>query len=67
METIKAGTIGIVEAHHFTFDHTPSWQFNEITRFLMSRQQATTYSEIKSMYGHDTFLELKGIWREAPP
>ncbi len=34
----------------------PSWQSREITRFLMSRQQDTTYCEIKSTYGHDAFL-----------
>ncbi|NIM14130.1 MAG: homoserine O-acetyltransferase [Candidatus Aminicenantes bacterium] len=34
----------------------PSWQSKEIVRFLMSRQQDTTYCEIKSTYGHDAFL-----------
>ena len=34
----------------------PSWQSREIVQFLMSRQQDTTYCEIKSTYGHDAFL-----------
>jgi homoserine O-acetyltransferase len=34
----------------------PSWQSKETVRFLMSRQQDTTYWEIKSTYGHDAFL-----------
>jgi homoserine O-acetyltransferase len=34
----------------------PSWQSKEIVQFLMSRQQDTTYCEIKSTYGHDAFL-----------
>ena len=34
----------------------PSWQSKEVVRFLMSRQQDTTYCEIKSTYGHDAFL-----------
>jgi homoserine O-acetyltransferase len=34
----------------------PSWQSREITQYLMSRQQDTTYCEIKSTYGHDAFL-----------
>lgn len=34
----------------------PSWQSREITQFLMSKQQDTTYCEIKSTYGHDAFL-----------
>jgi homoserine O-acetyltransferase len=34
----------------------PSWQSKEMVQFLMSRQQDTTYCEIKSTYGHDAFL-----------
>jgi homoserine O-acetyltransferase len=34
----------------------PSWQSREVTQYLMSRQQDTTYCEIKSTYGHDAFL-----------
>lgn len=34
----------------------PSWQSKELVQFLMSRQQDTTYCEIKSTYGHDAFL-----------
>ena len=34
----------------------PSWQSREIVQYLMSRQQDTTYCEIKSTYGHDAFL-----------
>jgi homoserine O-acetyltransferase len=34
----------------------PSRQSREIVQFLMSRQQDTTYCEIKSTYGHDAFL-----------
>jgi homoserine O-acetyltransferase len=34
----------------------PSWQSKEIVQYLMSRQQDTTYCEIKSTYGHDAFL-----------
>ncbi len=34
----------------------PSWQSREIVKFLMSRQQDTTYCEVQSNYGHDAFL-----------
>ncbi|MCK5004836.1 MAG: homoserine O-acetyltransferase, partial [Candidatus Aminicenantes bacterium] len=34
----------------------PSWQSKEIVKFLMSRRASTTYCEISSPHGHDSFL-----------
>lgn len=34
----------------------PSWQSKEIVKFLMSKRVSTTYCEISSPHGHDSFL-----------